>query len=129
MLPVVNRALLLQVLDQASSHRNDAIGHALDLTQPQFVELRRVEHLGSDLSAMSWRVRVHATDGDFELAEHASNIVLVRHDERESAHSFAVQTHVLGERLRYDVLVAILGEEASGKGVLVSVAGCEALIG
>ena len=128
-LPVVNRALLSQVLHQAAAHCDDSVGHALHLAQPQGVELGCVEHLGGDLGAVSWRIRVHAANGDAQLAEHTLDVVLVRQDEGESTDTLTVQAHVLRERLRDDVLVAILGEETSGICVPVGITAAKALIG
>jgi hypothetical protein len=65
--PVVLAAELLEVLLEESTHGDDAVGHALDLTKPLLVQRRIVEDLRGDASTVDWRVRVEWTDEDLDL--------------------------------------------------------------
>mgnify|MGYP001810630055 CR=1 FL=1 len=128
-LPVVTRALFLQIVYERFSHRDDAIGHGFDLSQPQRSQIGRVKHFGGDLSAVTRRIRVHAADGHLQLAHDALAVLFVVHNKRDGANSFAIEAHVLGERLGDGQLVAVLNELAHRERVLVDVAAGEALIG
>ena len=65
--PVVLAAELLEVLLEESTHGDDAVGHALDLTQPLLVQRRVVEDLGGDAGTVDGRVGVERAHEDLDL--------------------------------------------------------------
>jgi hypothetical protein len=54
----VAAAELLEIVLEKGAHRNDAVGHLLDLGQPLLVEGRGVQNLRGDTGAVDGRVRV-----------------------------------------------------------------------
>lgn len=94
-LPVVAGALLLQIVHQRLSHRDNSVGHRFNLSQPQRSQVGRVEHFGGYLSAVARRIRVHAANGHLKLAHYALAVLFVVDDKRDGANSFAVEAHVL----------------------------------
>ena len=78
---------------------------------------------------MNGGVGVQGTDEDLDLR--VDTLLLLRrlaHD-REGTNTLTVETHVLRKRLAKDELVAFLNEKADRVGILVGVAGSEALVG
>lgn len=122
-------AQILEILLEECSHLDDAVGHALDLTEPLLVQAGIVQDLARDTGAVDRRVRVERTDEDLDLRVDALLLFGRVADDAEGADTLAVQTHVLGEGLRQHETVALLDEQADRVGVLVGVAGCEALVG
>lgn len=127
--PVVLGPQLLEVLLEQRAHRDDAVGHVLDLDQPLLVQRGRVEDLGRDARAVDGRVRVHGAHQNLDLRVDALGLGRVGAHEREGADALAVEAHVLGERLRQRNVVALGDKVAHGKGVLVDAAAGEALVG
>ena len=127
--PVVLGAELLEVLLEEGAHLDDAVGHLLDLGEPLLVELGGVEDLGGDAGAVDRGVGVERADENLDLRVDALLLLGVGADDGEGTDTLTVETHVLGEGLGQADVVALLDEIADGKGVLVDVAGSEALVG
>jgi hypothetical protein len=128
-LPVLGRAQLLQVVLQRGAHRNDAVGHLLDVAQPLLLERGIAQNLRHQTSTVHGRVRVQGTDEDLDLRHCAHRIVFAAGHQREGAGTFAVQAHVLGVALGQGDLVALLDEMSDGEGVTGDVTAGEALVG
>lgn len=146
--PVVLAAQLLQVLLQQGTHLDDAVSHALDLTQPLLVQLRVVQDGGRDAGTVDGRVGVERTDEDLDLRVHALLLLCVLADKGESADTLTVQTlfksvylcssmssakdntdHVLGKALAESNVVALLDKVSRGKRIAVRVTAGKALVG
>lgn len=120
--PRLRRALLLQVGLQCGAHADDAIGHAFDLLQPAGAQVCVAQNFAHNVSAVDGRIRVHRTNQDLQLGHATVGLVFVGARQREGAHALAVEAHVLGVALGQAELVALLGEQSHGEGVLVDVA-------
>lgn len=129
MRPVVLRAELLQVVLEQGTHLDDAVGHALDLSQPLLIELWVVQDLSRDASTVDGGVRVEGADQDLDLRVHTLLLLGRLADNGESTSTLTVETHVLGERLGQARVVALLNKVAQREGVLVGVTASEALVG
>lgn len=127
--PVVLAAELLEVGAEGRAHLNDAVSHALDLTEPLLVQSGVVHDGGSDASTVDGRVGVEGTDEDLDLRLNALLLLGVLANEREGTDTLTVQTHVLGERLAESDVVALLDEVAGSESILVSVTAGKALVG
>lgn len=146
--PVVLAAKLLEVVLEQGAHLDDAVGHALDLTQPLLVERRVVEDGAGDAGAVHRRVGVERTDEDLDLRVDALGLFGGFGDDGEGTDTLAVETleivlvlariievcrlrsyHVLGEGLGQARLVALFNEVAERESILVGVARGEALVG
>lgn len=127
--PVVLAAELLEVGAEERAHLDDAVSHALDLTEPLLVESRVVHDGGGDTGTVDGRVRVEGTNEDLDLGLDALLLLGVLADEGESTNALAVETHVLGKALAQSDVVALLDEVAGSEGILVSVTAGEALVG
>jgi hypothetical protein len=127
--PVVLAAELLEVGAESRAHLNDAVSHALDLTEPLLVQSGVVHDGGGDASTVDGRVGVEGTDEDLDLRLNALLLLGVLADKREGTDTLAVQTHVLGEGLAQSDVVALLDEVTGSEGILVSVTAGKALVG
>jgi hypothetical protein len=90
--PVVLAAKLLEVLAEQGAHLNDAVSHALDLTEPLLVELGVVHDGGGNAGTVDGRVGVEGTDQDLDLRLDALLLLSVLADERESTNTLTVET-------------------------------------
>ena len=92
MTPVVLATEVLQVLLQEYSHADDAIGHALDLSEPLFVQHRIVEDRRGNPSAVHGRVGVQRADEDLDLGLHPLLLLDRLAHDGESSHTLTVET-------------------------------------
>jgi hypothetical protein len=99
--PVVLAAQVLKVLLQESAHLNDAVSHALDLTQPLLVQLGVVHDRGSDTGTVNRRARVQRAHKDLDLGLDALLLLRGGSYERESTNTLTVQTLNCEETLVY----------------------------
>ena len=90
--PVVLAAELLEVLLEESAHGDDAVGHALDLTEPLLVEGRIVQDLRSDAGTVNGRVGVQWADQDLDLGVDALLLLGRLADNGEGTDTLAVKT-------------------------------------
>lgn len=100
--PVVLAAELLQVLAEQGAHLNDAVSHALDLTEPLLVQLRVVHNGGGNAGTVDGGVGVEGADQDLDLRLNALLLLSVFAHERESTNTLTVETlhnHVSGKTL------------------------------
>ena len=97
MIPVVLAAKTLEVFLQQSSHLDDAVSHALNLTQPLLVQGRVVEDLRSNARTMNWRIRVEWSNQDLDLRVDPLLLLSRLTTDRESSYTLSVQT--LGRRV------------------------------
>lgn len=118
-----------KVLLEQSSHLDDPVSHALDLTEPLLVELGVVQDLAGNSGSVDGRVGVQWAHEDLDLGVDALLLLGRLAHDTEGADSLAVQAHVLGEGLRQDEAVTLLDEETDRVGVLVGVTAREALVG
>jgi DUF917 family protein len=88
-------AELLEVLLEQSAHGDDAVGHALDLTEPLLVQRGVVEDLGRDAGTVDGRVRVQRAHEDLDLRVDALLLVRRLADDGEGTNTLAVQTLAL----------------------------------
>jgi len=58
-LPVVAGAFPLQIGDQVRPHGDDAVGHELDLLEPERAQLGRGEDLGMSKNHISYKCKVN----------------------------------------------------------------------
>lgn len=110
-------------------HADDAIGHSLDFSLPLSVESRVAQDLAGDTSTMGRRVGVHGSDDDLELAVDTGLLLRVGNGQGERSGTLAVETHVLGERLRDSNLMALCNKVADSESISRDVARSEALVG
>lgn len=127
--PAAGAALLLQGAAQLGSHRDDTLGHLLDILQPLHTQLWVGHDQRRNSGAVHRWVRVHRADDNLQLRQNLGRLLLAATDHGESTNSLAVQAHVLGERLRQHNLVSILDEHANGRGIAIDVTGSETLVG
>jgi hypothetical protein len=90
--PVVLAAELLEVLLEESTHGDDAVSHALDLTEPLLVESRIVQDFRSDAGTVNGRVGVQWTDKDLDLGVDTLLLLGRLADDGESTDTLAVKT-------------------------------------
>jgi uncharacterized membrane protein len=90
--PVMLAAQILKVLLQESTHLNDAVGHALDLTQPLLVKLGIVQDSRGNTSTVDGRVRVQSADEDLQLGIDTLLLLGRSTDKRECANTLTVET-------------------------------------
>jgi len=127
--PVVLAAELLEVLLEEGTHGDDAVSHALDLTEPLLVEGSVVQNLRGNACTVNWRVRVQWADENLDLRVNALLLVGRLADDGEGTNTLAVETHVLGERLSQAGAEALLDEVAESEGILGGVTTGKALVG
>ena len=85
-------AKLLEVLAQKGAHLNDAVSHALDLTEPLLVQSGIVHDSGSDTSSVDGRVGVEGTDENLDLRLNTLLLLGVLADEGEGTNTLSVET-------------------------------------
>ena len=90
--PVVLAAELLQVLAEESAHLDDAVGHALDLTEPLLVQGGVVHDGGGDAGTVDGRVGVEGTDENLDLRLDALLLLGGLADEGEGTDTLTVET-------------------------------------
>jgi hypothetical protein len=90
--PVVLAAKLLEVVLEQGAHLNDAVGHALDLTQPLLVEGGVVQNGAGDAGAVNGRVGVERADKDLDLGVNTLGFFGRLGDDGEGADALAVKT-------------------------------------
>ena len=117
-----------QEIVESITHGDDPVCHELDLRFPLFVKVLVGEDGVGDAGAMEGRIGVHRSDYDLQLTLYAGLLLGIGSDERESANTFTVETHVLREGLGEGDLVTLLNEMAEGEGILSSVSRGETLI-
>ncbi len=145
--PVVLAAKLLEVFLEKSTHFDDTVGHALDLTEPLLVESGVVHDSRGNTGAVHRGVGVEGTDKDLNLRVHALLLFGRLANERESTNTLTVETlpvtlasdhrkqktfgsyHVLSETLAQGNVVALLDEVPGSKGITVSITTGKALVG
>ena len=122
-------AKILKVLLEKSTHLNDTVSHALDLTQPLLVQGGVVHDGRGNTGTVDRGVRVERTDEDLDLGVHALLLLSRLADKRKSTNTLAVETHVLGETLAQSNVVALLHEVTRSESILVSITAGKALVG
>lgn len=90
--PVVLGAELLKVVLEESTHLDDAVSHALDLTKPLLVQLGVVENLGGDAGTVHGGVGVERADDDLDLRVDALLLLGVFADDGEGTGTLTVKT-------------------------------------
>jgi hypothetical protein len=85
-------AEFLQVLPEKRAHLNDAVGHALDLSQPLLVEFSVIHDSGSNTGSVDRRVRVEGADEDLDLRLHALLLLCVLANKREGTNAFTIES-------------------------------------
>src|SRR5690242_5679223 len=90
--PVVLAAELLEVLLEGSTHGDDAVSHALDLTEPLLVEGRVVQNLRGNAGAVNGRVGVQGSDKDLDLGVDTLLLLGRLTDDGEGTDTLAVKT-------------------------------------
>ena len=85
-------AKLLEVLLEESTHGNDAVGHALDLTKPLLVELGVIQDLRGNAGTVNRRVGVQWADENLDLRVDTLLLFSRLADDGESANTLAVET-------------------------------------
>jgi hypothetical protein len=126
--PVVLAAELLEVLLEKGTHGDDAVSHALDLTEPLLVERSVVQNLRGDAGTVNWGVGVQWANEYLDLRVNTLLLVGRLADDREGTDTLAVETHVLGKGLGQDWTKTLLDEVAESKGILGRVTTGEALV-
>ena len=117
-----------QKVVESIAHADDPVGHELDFRLPLFVKVLVSEDGVGDAGAVKRRVGVHRSDEDLHLTLDTGFFLWIGRDEGEGTNAFAVETHILRERLGQSDLVALLDEVADGEGVLGGVSGGETLV-
>lgn len=138
---------LLEVLLEESTHLDDTVSHALDLTEPLLVKSGVVHDGRGNTGAVHGRVGVEGTDKDLDLGVHALLLFGRLANKRESTDTLTVETlpgcisrrlqkiktfasyHVLSETLAQSNVMALLNEVSGSKGIAVSVTTGETLVG
>ena len=92
MAPVVLAAELLEVVLEQGAHLDNAVGHALDLTQPLLVEGGVVQDGAGDAGAVDGRVGVERADEDLDLRVDALGLFGRGGDDGECADALTVET-------------------------------------
>ena len=90
--PVVLTAELLKVLLEESTHGDDAVGHALDLTKPLLVEGGVVQDLRGNAGTVNGRVGVQWADKDLDLRVDAFLLLSRLANDGEGTDTLAVKT-------------------------------------
>ena len=110
-------------------HADNAVGHALDLRLPLSVEGLVAKNGAGNAGAMGRRVGVHRADDNLELRVDTGLLLGIGGGHGESTRAFAIETHVLRERLSQSDLVTLSNKVAKGKGITGDVSRSEALVG
>lgn len=84
---------------------------------------------GTQTDLLNRGVRVHRPDQDLELTVNSSLLLLVGANQTESADSFTVQAHVLGETLAQGDREPLFNKVSDGESIVLKDTGCEALVG
>ena len=92
MRPVMLGAELLKIVTEGRAHRDDAVGHILNLALPLLVESRVVKNLRSDASTVDRGVGVHRSDDDLELRLETGSLFGVLADNGEDTSTLTVKT-------------------------------------
>lgn len=90
--PVVLAAELLKVLAQESAHLNDAVSHALDLTEPLLVQGGVIHDGGGDTGTVNGGVGVEGTDENLDLRLNTLLLLGGLANEREGTNTLTVET-------------------------------------
>ena len=85
-------AELLEVGAEEGTHLDDAVGHALNLTEPLLVQGSVVEDSGGDASTVNGGVGVEGADENLDLRLNALLLLGGLRDEGESTDTLTVQT-------------------------------------
>jgi hypothetical protein len=85
-------AELLEVGTEERAHLDDAVSHALDLTEPLLVEGGVVHDGGGDAGTVDGRVRVLGPDENLDLRLDTLLLLGVLADEGEGTDTLTVQT-------------------------------------
>lgn len=80
-------------------HADNAVSHALDLSLPLGVESGVAEDGAGNAGTVGRGVGVHGADDDLELRVDTGLLLGVSNGQRECSSAFAIETHVLRERL------------------------------
>ena len=96
--PVVGGAELLEVLLKQRAHGDDAVRHALDLAQPLLFQRRVVQDLRRYPRAVDGRVRVQRPHEDLDLGVNSLLLLGRVGQDREGAHTLAVEALLQVER-------------------------------
>lgn len=146
MAPVVRGAELLEVTLEGIAHADDAVGHALDLSQPLILEIARVEDLGGDASAVDGRVGVERAmyllnsrysltsmqnlpNENLDLRVDLGLLLLAGSNDGESTNTLTIETHVLGKALAESNGETLVDKVPQSIGITVNVARGETLVG
>jgi len=117
-----------QEVVQSITHADDPVGHERYLGLPLLVKILIGEDGVGDTGAVEGRIGVHRSDDDLQLTLDTSLLLRISGDEGESTNAFAIETHILRERLGQSDLVALLNEVTDGERVLGGVPGGETLV-
>jgi hypothetical protein len=85
-------AELLEVLFEQSAHGDNAVSHALDLTEPLLVQRCIVKNLRSNAGTVNWRVRVQWAHEDLDLRVDTLLLFGRLAYNREGTNTLAVET-------------------------------------
>merc|ERR1719480_307255 len=107
----------------------DMILSVILLTSPSHIDLNSGLVITCKLGGNPGAVPGRVSDEDLDLGLHPGGLVLFSTYHSEGPHPFTVQTHVLGEALGEQHVVALINEVSVGKCVLVHISGGEALVG
>lgn len=91
-LPRALRSLLDQVTLEVRAHRDDTIGHALDLAQPLGAQRCVAQNLADQQSTVNGRIRVHWPDQDLDLRHAIVGLRFVGGEQGEGTDTFAVES-------------------------------------
>lgn len=110
-------------------HADDPVRHGLNLSLPLSVQFRACKDGIGNSGTVQRRIGVHRPNNDLQLTVDPLLLFRVLGRKRECTNTFAVETHVLSERLAESDLVSLRNEVADGKGITGSITRGETLVG
>jgi len=122
MLPIPRRPLLFQILPQFGPHRDNPIGHSLDLQQPIGPQFSIPQNLTDNSSPIDGRIRIHSPNQNLNLRHNFIGLLFTIGNNGKSTSSFSVEPHVFCIALSQSNLMAFLDEKANSLSVFIGVA-------
>lgn len=110
------------------AHVYDSISHTLNFAFPLVTENLIAKNSVGNTGTMTGRVGIERSNKNFELRVDTGLLLRVCSGQGKRANTFAVEAHILSERLGKSDLMAILDKQTNSVGVAVSRTRSEALV-
>lgn len=79
--PVPRASVLLQIVAEFGAHRDNSIGHSLNIHQPLLRQIFIAENFRDYAGSVDRRIGIHRPDQDFYLRQYSRCFVLIAADQ------------------------------------------------